>query len=318
MASHPVTTCSQLIFKVVLDPSFLRPQSDAAYRYWVNTNRTVAANGSLMRTHPLGIMCIILEPEERFKIAKDYSIVTHVDPRCVVACCINTALISEIAWGRVVKESDVDKIINDAFAWTEKRYRPGPDNEPTPLDRQEFDRHVFATDFEFLQLDDSMKMGYVYKALGATILCLRLAIRQPDRRAHIFETLITDLIMLGGDADTNACCAGAVLGAWVGYSNLPAHWRDGMMHGKWLRRKTDAVWQYTSVGDGSYRGFNDPDTLTDHEKGLLTRETLEKREMKLMEKILLKDKERREAAMKKTSVISRTMNRFFGTKSTPA
>ena len=44
----------------------------------------------------------------------------------------------------------------------------------------------------------------------------------------VFETLVTPLVMEGGDADTNACFAGALLGAYLGYKVLPPHWRDGL------------------------------------------------------------------------------------------
>ncbi|KAJ0135776.1 Thiol protease [Fusarium oxysporum f. sp. albedinis] len=45
--------------------------------------------------------------------------------------------------------------------------------------------------------------------------------------------------MEGGDADTNACFAGALIGALLGYKVLPPHWRDGFRYGTWLMEKTE-------------------------------------------------------------------------------
>jgi ADP-ribosylglycohydrolase len=45
----------------------------------------------------------------------------------------------------------------------------------------------------------------------------------PISAETLFEELIVNLIMEGGDADTNAAVAGALLGAYLGYANLPSH-----------------------------------------------------------------------------------------------
>ncbi len=38
-----------------------------------------------------------------------------------------------------------------------------------------------------------------------------------------FEEALSDMLIRGGDTDTNACIVGGLLGAHCGYSNLPAH-----------------------------------------------------------------------------------------------
>ena len=252
-----------------------------------------------MRTHPLGIMCLPLSRDARYDTAAAYSQITHFDPRCTVACCISTALISGILAGEVQDESHVDSVIEDAYTWVRKQ---NPDEDGFRLDRAEFERHVYATTFESLELDDALKMGYVYKALGAAVFCLRLAVRELRGQTKTFERIIADLIMQGGDADTNACCAGALVGAWVGHANLPAHWRGGLQHGPWLADKTEALCRVLGiiivvvidVAD-RYDGEHDPDNLTDPERGLLPRDVLEKREHDLLYAILTKKADREEA-----------------------
>jgi len=56
----------------------------------------------------------------------------------------------------------------------------------------------------------------------------------PLARETLFEELTVDLVMEGGDADTIAAAAGALLGAYLGYANLPSHWTLGLAHKEWL------------------------------------------------------------------------------------
>ncbi|PGH27012.1 hypothetical protein AJ80_01197 [Polytolypa hystricis UAMH7299] len=288
---------------VVLSKEYLVNPAETAYRSWVKSNRTIAPNGSLMRTHPLGIICMASTLEETFKIAAEFSIITHADLRCVVACCIATGLIRGILRGEVLCENDIDSMIENAYSWTETWMQNGregaishvdgddPTQDSASLNRDEFDRHLRVTNFGDLQLDDAQTMGYVYKALGSAILALRMGMRDTSHKTKlggrgrspnsaIFEKIIRDLILEGGDADTNACIAGGILGCWLGYESLPPHWRDGMAHNAWLVEKCEALSQVVGVGDGmpGYTGSKDPDTRIDGGKGLLNDEELKARE----------------------------------------
>jgi ADP-ribosylglycohydrolase len=314
----------------------------AAYNYWVSSGFNAAPNGSLMRTHPLGIICVEKSCEETFRIAAEFSLVTHADPRCVLACCISTALIRGILRGEVRDEKDIDTVIDAALDWVSSWQRRGRSFEEGPLlgtdeewvdasvkkdeeddekgrlsayepdkaeehsinpelliDGAELHKHVRAKDFQELQLDDSMKMGYVYKSLGAAIVALRRATHEDEKGSNkkgvcfsrnIFENLITEIVMEGGDADTNASVAGALLGAWLGYTALPAHWRDGIEHHNWLLRKCKALSCTIGIETrlNNYKGSKDTDTIEDGGKGFLDRAALEAREMAFMETYLKK------------------------------
>lgn len=109
---------------------------------------------------------------------------------------------------------------------------------------------VTAQTFEELELDDSQKMGYVYKCLGSEILCLRLATHVTNPTSHTFETFITDLIMQGGDADTNAAAAGVLLVTYLSFSRLPANCSDGIKHREWLMEKYLALSCLVGIGEG--------------------------------------------------------------------
>ncbi|KAL3446056.1 ADP-ribosylglycohydrolase-domain-containing protein [Aspergillus insuetus] len=280
--------------QVVCDKNFLNDPPETAYRKWDKTRRNAAANGSLMRTYPLGIMCFDKSLEETFLIARDFSLVTHADPRCIVSCCLVTALIRGILRKEVVTESDIDKLIEASLTWTEswigEENGLGSSDRYTPIDRDEFRKNAFAQSLESLQLDDAMKMGYVYKALGASILLLRQGLRRSNSSGppSLFEDLITHLIMEGGDADTNAAVAGSLLGALIGYNGLPAKWRDGVMHAGWLLAKCDALASVTMIDPLSepYNGKDDPDTGLEGGKPRLTLPELHQREREFSERWL--------------------------------
>jgi ADP-ribosylglycohydrolase len=63
-------------------------------------------------------------------------------------------------------------------------------------------------------------MGYVLLTLERALVALR--------DASSFEAGVLTVIRMGGDTDTNACVAGAALGARFGLDGIPARWRDGL------------------------------------------------------------------------------------------
>ena len=302
----------QTIGRVVLNPSYLEDPVKIATDVWVKCNRNAAPNGSLMRTHPIGIMCYDKGEEETFKVAAKVGRVTHVDPRCVVSCCVQVGLVRGILRGEVVNEKDVDGVIERAWEWVRARKDyvdpEGGEVIEELLNREEFSRHCHAESLDELQLDDSMKMGYVYKCLGSAILTLRKAMRREAESilptgSRLFEDLIVELTMEGGDADTNACVAGALLGAWVGYDRLPPHWEQGLHDREWLLKKcASMLYRCGMGGDGSESlkdlVENDKDTAIDGGRGLLSKKELDDRERDYVMMILTKQKDRREAAEK--------------------
>lgn len=287
----------QTVGAVVQHESFLENPAGAAYAVWVERGRDVAPNGSLMRTHPLGPMCLWMTLERTFEVAASFSIVTHVDPRCVVACVAGTALVRGLLRGEVSEERHIDEVVDAAVEWY-LRWRAEAEKadesrkgDPT-LDIGELYRHSRAGTLDDLQLDDEPRIGYVYKTFGSGVLLLRQAMRQMasatgtiKTEVNMFEPLVTNLIMHGGDADTNACFAGALLGAYLGFKALPPNWRDGLRHGQWLLDKSEALRIVLRIGSGSYSGAMDKDTHPDGGRGMLTKEQMEERWAALQAKL---------------------------------
>lgn len=48
---------------------------------------------------------------------------------------------------------------------------------------------------------------------------------------------ILKIVLSGGDADTNAAVAGAILGAKFGIDQIPDEWKDGLLYASMLHNK---------------------------------------------------------------------------------
>ncbi|KAI3571607.1 ADP-ribosylglycohydrolase-domain-containing protein [Fusarium oxysporum f. sp. albedinis] len=259
---------------IVRSKSYLDDPKGTARKFWATGKYNAAPNGSLMRTYALGIMCLSKSVEETFQIAADFSVATHVGPRCVVFCAIGTTLVRGLVLDDVYQERRVDELIETGLTWynerREKELQHAEREDEPCLDAAEFRQHATAQTLADLKLDESYKIGYVYNTFGSRSsgqLCSQLT---------IFEKLITDLTMEGGDADTNACFAGALIGALLGYKVLPPHWRDGFRYGTWLMEKTEGSRYILGVTKGSYSGSRDKNTAEDGGRGFLADAQMEK------------------------------------------
>lgn len=101
---------------VLKSEDFLEDPVGAAYGVWKPLGE-MAANGSLMRIHPLGAMCVLKTLEETFAITTANSTTTHADPRCVFACLVQVGLIRGLLRGEVTRQGDIDKIHEQAGVW---------------------------------------------------------------------------------------------------------------------------------------------------------------------------------------------------------
>ncbi|KAJ7813679.1 ADP-ribosylation/Crystallin J1 [Mycena olivaceomarginata] len=201
---------------------------------------------------------------------------------------IVSALVRALCLGQIADPAQVRELIERAWDYVQ---RTQPPEHAALLDRAEFEAHAYAESLEALVLCDRA-MGYVYKCLGAALWCLRRVLTRQDT----FRSAMTALVMFGGDADTNGAVAGALMGALCGCEYLPKEWRDGMRHAEWYRAKVRALCCVAGLRDGVYDSESDADTELDGGKGFITEEEMKKREMGIMERMLLSEKERREKA----------------------
>ncbi|KAJ6586442.1 ADP-ribosylglycohydrolase-domain-containing protein [Mycena vulgaris] len=282
---------------VVFSSAYKSDPAGTALSHWEKNGRDVAPNGSLMRTTPVGVICIPKTEEETFASAVRMGAVTHADPRCALSVAIVSALIRALCRGEIADADQVHALIERAWV-----YMAETDPERAALlDRGEFEKHVYAEDLAALVLVERT-MGYVYKCLGAALWALRRVLTRQDT----FRSAMTALVLCGGDADTNGAVAGALVGALVGYTCLPTEWRDGMRYREWYRGKIEAVCIVAGIKGGVYESEGDKETELDGGKGFITEAEMKKREMGIMEKMLLSEKERRDAAEAKVRAQTKT------------
>jgi ADP-ribosylglycohydrolase len=98
-------------------------------------------------------------------------------------------------------------------------------------------------DLESLELDHPDENQNVFKTLGAAIYGFTRQIPKGEQ-TYSFKRILMDIVLQGGDADTNASVAGALLGLRMGYSMLPSEWVVGLKHWEWLE---DAVEEFVGL-----------------------------------------------------------------------
>jgi len=286
--------------RVVYDENFLAHPSETAFIYWDKSGRDIAPNGSLMRTTPIGVICMKKSEEETFKEAIKMGAVTHADPRCALSVAIVSGLVRALCRDEIRDEADINALLERGWTYMAQSH------PNLSLDRAEFHKHVLADSLDSLVLCDP-GMGYVYKCLGSALWCLRQVLAQQET----FKSAMTKLVMCGGDADTNGAVAGALMGASYGYTLLPREWKEGLKYQEWYKGKISSLCVVASLTEGHYDAKEDRDTEPDGGKGFLTEEQMKKREMEIMEKILLADKSRREGAEKRTTIKKKGQWKFW-------
>ncbi len=205
------------VFNVLKHPHFLQNPHAVAEEIWIKGDRQVAANGAIMRTSVLGIWQY-QDLEAVRQNTADVAKITHFDPRCVGSCVVLTTTIARILAG----ELDLDKLY-DLAEEEAKQY------DARILPYLQDARKQPITHFD---LEEKTSIGYTLKALA----CAFWALRQDN-----FQNAISAIIHEGGDADTNGAVAGALLGAKVGYDNLPTNWLHGLVKRVELEQKADKL-----------------------------------------------------------------------------
>ena len=206
--------CGNLTSYVLTDLAFAAAPVAVAEERWINGGRTGAPNGGVMRS----VGAAIVRPWDRnwtIKAAMLGCKVTHADPRCVASCvALNVALrylLLEEGFGTALMEGykaavHIEPGIKE-FLTSESGLLGGG-----PIRR--------------LKLGESGKVGYTYKCVGAAFWALQEFHRDPSLGLH---EILSRVIRAGGDTDTNAAVAGALIGASIGFSKIPKELVDPLI-----------------------------------------------------------------------------------------
>jgi len=183
-----------------------------------------AGNGPAMRSGILGLLA--RDDEELRALVSASTRITHTDPRAERA-----ALLVAIACRMGPEEVQVDRYLERVRA-----VLPDPDKEL---------EGILGELAASLALGENTRafcgrIGIAGGVSGYAYHTVPVALHAWLRHPADFRAVLTETITLGGDADTVGAIAGAMSGATVGESGVPAEWIDGILDyprsTSWIRR----------------------------------------------------------------------------------
>lgn len=185
--------------------------ADAAREYVEQRGPEVSAgNGSVMYCAPLGV-AYAFRPDDLFALAPAVSAVTHWDERCRTACLAITLAVAALVRGELGDRAVIDAVaaVVEREGGEELEYLVEAAGRARPIDGPD--------------------MGFSLFAAG---IALQVAAEEPP-----FAEGLRHVVGLGGDTDTNAAVAGALLGALHGRVGLPEAWLDQLQDRDQIERE---------------------------------------------------------------------------------
>lgn len=199
-------------YKVLTIGDYVDKPFDVAKLIWEMSRRSSAANGGLMRTSIVGLL-----PNDAEKHAANICRLTHYDPRCVGSCVIVSTLIHSLVYD--AQPLTYEKIIEIGNKYDERI--------------EKFVNMAKEGTIDSLELTDEESMGYTLKTLAIALWAYW--------HCSSFEEGLLTVINAGGDADTNAAVACAILGARFGFESIPKEYVDGLIHREELDKVVEGV-----------------------------------------------------------------------------
>ncbi|MGE3808909.1 MAG: ADP-ribosylglycohydrolase family protein [Gemmataceae bacterium] len=176
-----------------------------------------AGNGPAMRSALLGV-CLGHDPGRLKSFVHAATWLTHTDPRAE-----RGALLVALA-AHLGAEQGPSGVHADRFFALVREQIPDADAELTALlDRLQAGCHAGTSSAELARamgLEQGIT-GYIYHTVP---LALYGWLRHPAD----FRAAVTEVIALGGDADTTGAIVGAICGATVGAGSIPTEWIEGI------------------------------------------------------------------------------------------
>lgn len=189
--------------------------SSAARAVWEERGPEVSAgNGSVMYCAPLGL-AYANRPAELFELAPALSALTHFDDRCRTAVLAVTLTVAALVRGEAPEEAARAALVavQDQGGGEELEFLVEAAGRSRPIDGPDQGFCLFTA------------------GIGTQALL----------RSEDFETELRKVVSLGGDADTNAAVAGALLGARVGEGGLPPVWVARLRDADAVRAEAEAL-----------------------------------------------------------------------------
>jgi len=184
------------------------PAEEAARAVWEERGPEVSAgNGSVMYCAPLGA-AYAGRRDALSDAAPRLSGITHHDGRCRTAVLAVTVAVAALVAGESTEEALEEALAAalDRDGGEELEFLAGAVGTIRPVDGPDQGFCLFTA------------------ALGLQALARASELGTPTH--EVFEHELRRVVSLGGDTDTNAAVAGALLGAAAGAAHLPGEWLD--------------------------------------------------------------------------------------------
>jgi ADP-ribosylglycohydrolase len=181
------------------EASSVRTTAERLEQVQQHANRNSQSNGCLMRISPLGIFAA-RSPVEAAAWARQDSQLTHPNPVCQESCAVFVAAVATAIGQKATAHQTYEAALAEAS-------RPG----------------VQASVRMALQDAASQRPADYVTQMGWVLIALQNAFYQL-LHAPSLEEGVVDTIAQGGDTDTTAAIAGALLGAVHGRAGIPARW----------------------------------------------------------------------------------------------
>ena len=200
MLSPECMGIGRLVHNVLSIGDYVDKPQEVAKMFWNLSKQQNAPNGGLMRTSVIGLL------RENVSVsAENVCRLTHYDPRCVGTCAIVSEMIHSLVYQN--RQMDINEI---------KSMAEGYDNRIVSY----IDLAYNAQSIDDLELDDMKSAGYTLKTFAAGLWALLHTIS--------FVEGMLAVVNAGGDSDTNAAVACALLGAKYGVASIPDYYKTNL------------------------------------------------------------------------------------------
>ena len=187
-------------YKVLSIGDYVEQPIEVSKRIWEMSRCDSAANGGVMRTSVVGLF-----PKYIASCAENICKLTHYDPRCVGSCVIVSELIHALVYGEQIPT--YGSMIARSYMYDERI--------------AEYIERAWNED-DIANLMDDDFMGY-------TLVTLSVGLWTYWHSTSFVDGLLK-VVNAGGDADTNAAVACAILGAKYGFASIPSEYVEGLIY----------------------------------------------------------------------------------------
>lgn len=164
-------------------------------------------NGSLMRILPLAIYLQNKPIDQRFRIVKEVSSITHSHIRSIIGCFFAVEFVINL-----LKEKDKC----DAYAETQNIVRDYLHLINIKTSEIELYNRILFDDISRIPQEDIYSSGYILHTLEASLW----AFLTTDN----FRDAVLKAVNLGDDADTIGSVTGGLAGLFYGFEQIPEEW----------------------------------------------------------------------------------------------